>query len=253
MAAMGWTDRITRGGLRQQKPRRTVGRVASVLVFVVTGSFIAISAITAQGTDLRSDRNVTLRDLIREQGVANAELRDDIERARARVTELSGKDVGLGQLQNDLDSAAVHASIHSAEGPGVRVVLNDAPLDVKPAGVKDDDLVVHQQDIQAVVNALWDGGAEAMSIQGQRVIATTGIKCVGNTVVLHGVPYAPPYVIEAIGDQDRMERSLEESRSIQIYRQYVEAYGLEYSQDRRDNIEMPPFAGSLGLNHARRG
>ena len=52
---------------------------------------------------------------------------------------------------------------------------------------------MHQQDIQAVVNALWAGGAEAMTIQGQRVISTTGIKCVGNTVVLHGVPYSPPY------------------------------------------------------------
>ena len=44
-----------------------------------------------------------------------------------------------------------------------------------------------------MVNALWRGGAEAMTIQGQRVISTTGIKCVGNTVVLHGIPYAPPY------------------------------------------------------------
>jgi len=81
---------------------------------------------------------------------------------------------------------------------------------VKPAGVDDDDLVVHQQDIQGVVNALWSGGAEALTIQGQRVIATTGIKCVGNTVVLHGVPYAPPYVIEAIGDQAALESALEQ-------------------------------------------
>ena len=56
-----------------------------------------------------------------------------------------------------------------------------------------------------MVNALWSGGAEAMTIQGQRVIATTGIKCVGNTVVLHGVPYAPPYVISAIGDPEKLQ------------------------------------------------
>ena len=61
---------------------------------------------------------------------------------------------------------------------------------------------MHQQDIQAVVNAMWAGGAEAMTIQDQRVISTTGIKCVGNTVILHGVPYSPPYGISAIGDAD---------------------------------------------------
>ena len=57
-----------------------------------------------------------------------------------------------------------------------------------------------------MVNALWSGGAEAMTLQKQRVISTTGIKCVGNTVVLHGVPYAPPYEITAIGDLDALQR-----------------------------------------------
>ena len=97
-------------------------------------------------------------------------------------------------------------------GPTVSVTLDDAPSSVAANGVDADLLVVHQQDIQAVVNALWSGGAEAMTIQGQRVISTTGIKCVGNTVVLHGVPYAPPYVISAIGDQDRLEAALDHLR-----------------------------------------
>lgn len=136
-------------------------------------------------------------------------------------------------------------------GPGVRVTLADAPTDVKPAGVDDDALVVHQQDIQAVMNALWAGGAEAMTIQGQRVIATTGVKCVGNTVVLQGVPYAPPYVIEAIGDQDRLLAGLENERAVQIYRQYVEAYGLGYSADRVDTLELAAYSGSTSLRFAR--
>ena len=94
-------------------------------------------------------------------------------------------------------------------GPALTVVLSDAPKEeidraVENGEVTADQLVVHQQDIQAVVNALWAGGAEAMTLQKQRVISTTGIKCVGNTVVLHGVPYAPPYEITAIGDLDAL-------------------------------------------------
>ena len=89
----------------------------------------------------------------------------------------------------------------------VTVTLDDAPSSVAANGIDPDLLVVHQQDIQAVVNALWSGGAEAMTIQDQRVISTTAVKCVGNTV-LHGIPYSPPYVITAIGDQARLRAAL---------------------------------------------
>ncbi|MGB4273247.1 MAG: DUF881 domain-containing protein, partial [Propionicimonas sp.] len=136
-------------------------------------------------------------------------------------------------------------------GPAVVVTLTDAPLSVKPAGVADDLLIVHQQDIQAVVNALWAGGAEAMSIQDERVTTRTGIKCVGNSVVLHGVPYAPPYVIAAIGDQARLEAALASSRYLATYRQYVTAYGLGYGQERRDDLTVPALSGSVDTRFAQ--
>ena len=117
-------------------------------------------------------------------------------------------------------------------------------------GLDPDLLVVHQQDIQAVVNALWSGGAEAMTIQGQRVISTTGVKCVGNTVVLHGVPYAPPYVISAIGDQRRLRAALADSSAVAIYRQYVEAYGLVYRQRSPDRVTFDAHQGLLDLQYA---
>src|SRR5690606_12130196 len=132
------------------------------------------------------------------------------EELRTEVARLSTFQDVDETLTTQITDAALDASTAPVSGPGVRVVLTDAPADVRPAGVDDDALVVHQQDIQAVVNALWAGGAEAMTIQGQRVIATTGIKCVGNSVVLHGIPYAPPYVIEAIGPSDDMLTSLDD-------------------------------------------
>ena len=102
------------------------------------------------------------------------------------------------------------------------VDAHDAPQEALDQAAEDDErqrrqLVVHQQDIQAVVNALWAGGAEAMTIQGQRVMATTGIKCVGNTVVLHGVPYSPPYRIAAVGDPADLLAALAASDYIDAY------------------------------------
>ncbi len=95
------------------------------------------------------------------------------------------------------------AGLTPRSGPAVTVTLDDAPAELiaEADGDTINDLVVHQQDLQAVVNAMWSGGATAVTLQGQRLISTTGIKCSGNTVQLQGVPYSPPYVITAIGDQ----------------------------------------------------
>ncbi len=248
-------DRVprVRARMAQQRPRSPLGRVTTVLVCVLAGLMMTVAAIAARGTDLRSDRTADMRDLIVSQSRRNEDLRRQIDELEREVGTLTSQRTGGNEFTEQLVFAELEASMAAVSGPGIRVVLTDAPPDVKPAGVDDDALVVHQQDIQAVVNALWSGGAEAMSIQGQRVISTTGIKCVGNTVVLHGIPYAPPYVIEAIGDLAAMQAALDDSPAVQIYRQYVDAYRLGYSVEGVGNLELPSFSGSTGVRVARRG
>lgn len=239
-----------RVGHNQARPRTLRGRAATVLVCVLAGLMMTAASIAARGTDLRSDRTADMRDLVATQASRNEDLRRDVAALTDEVGALAARQPGGGQLSERLAVVEEAAGLTDVVGPGLRVTLADAPADVKPAGVSDDALVVHQQDIQSVVNALWAGGAEAMTIQGQRVISTTGIKCVGNTVVLHGVPYAPPYVIEAIGDADALLAGLNDSPSVQIYKQYVDVYGLGYAVDRVDSIEAPAFSGSVGLRFA---
>jgi uncharacterized protein YlxW (UPF0749 family) len=244
-------ERVRERVRRNQSRRRTLGgRIGTVAVCVLAGVMMTVAALAARGTDLRSDRTADMRDLIVTQSSRNEELRRDVAALTEEVGGLAGRQPGNSELTERLAVAEEAAGLTDLVGPGLRVTLTDAPADVKPAGVSDDALVVHQQDIQAVVNALWAGGAEAMTIQGQRVISTTGIKCVGNTVVLHGVPYAPPYVIEAIGDADSLLAAINDSPSIQIYKQYVDAYGLGYAVDRVAAIEAPAFSGSVGLRFA---
>lgn len=225
-------------------------KLGTLGICALAGLMITVSAIAAGGEDLRADRAADLRITVAEQIDRNAAIRGEIEELQAEVEQLRERAGTAGQLDPELAVAGMEASTVAVAGPAVRVTLTDAPPEVKPVGVSDDLLVVHQQDIQAVVNALWAGGAEAMAVQGQRIIATTGIKCVGNSVVLHGIPYAPPYVIEAIGPIDEMEAALSNSTSVSIYRQYVETYGLGYTQTRVDELELAPFTGSVGINHA---
>lgn len=221
------------------------------MVCVLAGLMLTTGAVSAQGGDLRPAPSRDLVDLIHAESDRNAGLATTVAELRADVDRLA-QQVSSAEdpLAPQLAELAAEADLTAVHGPAVTVSLADAPLNVKPPGVADELLIVHQQDIQAVVNALWRGGAEAMTVQGQRVTVHTGIKCVGNTVLLHGVPYAPPYTITAIGDQEALERALADSAYLQTYREYATAYRLGYDQWRSDDVTMPGFAGVLDAERA---
>lgn len=236
--------------------RTPARRAATVAVCVLAGFMMAASATTSRGTDLRPSRNTDLVGLVQAEARRNGDLTRQLTDLRREVDDLTRVEADQAGTQTGpsapaLDDAARAAALTPVRGPAVTVVLKDAPLNVKPAGVDDDLLVVHQQDIQAVVDALWAGGAEAMTIQGQRVSARTGIKCVGNTVVLDSVPYAPPYVITAIGSQRSLENALASSHALRIYRQYAEAYHLGWEQRREASVTMPGYSGSVAVQWAK--
>lgn len=223
--------------------------MATIAVCVLAGFMIAASAVTSRGTDLRSNRNTDLIQLVEQRAQRNRVLQSSLTDLRADVDALSK--AGTPALpQQQLEVAAALAGFTAVAGPAVSVTLTDAPLTVRPVGVDEDLLVVHQQDIQAMMNALWASGAEAMTLQGQRVSARTGVKCVGNTVVIQGVPYAPPYVIVAIGDQKRMTAGLAASDYVRIYKQYVDRYKLGYAQRVIDDVTLPGYTGTVELTSA---
>lgn len=238
--------------LHVSRPRARLGRLATVAICGVAGFMITTSALAAAGSDLRPNRSTDLVELVRAQANRNKAMAAELSTLRGQVDLLAASAAqGNAPGRETLDKAAAQAALTAVKGPAVQVSLTDAPIDFKPAGVAGDLLVVHQQDIQAVVNALWSGGAEAMTIQGVRVTSTTGIKCVGNSVVLKGVPYAPPYVITAIGEPGRLEAALAASKDVRIYQQYVAVYQLGYAQKRLDEVAMPGYEGSIELKWAR--
>ena len=218
-------------------------RGASILVVCLAGFMMTTAAINSRGQDLRPDTNSSMTDIVRKQAQRNSDLQAEAKGLRSDVEKLSREKQGAPSADPTASAAAAPAGLQPVKGPAIEVVLSDAPLSVEADGVDANMLVVHQQDIQAVVNALWSGGAEAMTIQGQRVTAMTAVKCVGNTVVLHGVPYAPPYHIQAIGDLESLHEALDESESVRIYQQYVDAYQLGWKVRDKPSVIMPPFAG----------
>ncbi len=235
---------------RRNASRTATGRTTTALVCLVVGFLVVVSAAQARGIDLRPARNTDLVSLLQDQSRRNTELTGQLAQLQDEVSKLSADVVNNDDVDAAEAALSAAAGMTAVSGPAVTVNLDDAPNSIRPEGVDGDLLVVHQQDIQAVVNALWSGGAEAMTIQGQRVITTTGIKCVGNTVVLHGVPYAPPYSISAIGDQSRLQAALADSPALKIYRQYADAYALGYEVRTEAAAQFPAFRGSQELRYA---
>lgn len=239
--------------VRSDSRHPRLARSASVIVMALAGLMMTTAAINSRGHDLRPERDTDMATLVRSQASHNAALQKEAAGLRAQVEDLSKANQTPGVTSSVISSASALApsvGLEAVSGKALRVTLDDAPLSENPDGVDANMLVVHQQDIQMVVNTLWSGGAEAMTIQGQRVISTTAVKCVGNTVVLHGVAYAPPYVIEAIGDLNAMQKALATSEAVRIYKEYVSAYQLGWSVERAGQVTMPAYTGAVAVSHA---
>jgi len=231
-----------------------VPRVLAGATFGFAGFLAVTSWVNAEGTDLRAERQANIADLARSQIQHNKQLDAELVELREEVDELLERRLGgpnVDRAQRRARELEPTAGLTALVGPGVSVTLDDVPANRRPANVDPDDLIVHQQDLQGVVNALWAGGAEAMTLQGQRIISTSAVRCVGNTVVINGIPYSPPYTIEAIGDPERLVRALGDSPAVDTYRDYAARYGLGWSLKTSSTIRVPAFDGSLSLDYAR--
>jgi uncharacterized protein YlxW (UPF0749 family) len=229
-------------------------RVAVPVVCALAGLLAATSMINARGTDLRGGRHTDLIGLVSAQRSEVQDLRRQVRSDQAAINALlQSVDGAKGKLHRQLAALGASAGLSALDGAGVAVSLDDAPRGEQvPEGTDPNLLLVHQQDIQAVVNALWAGGAKGVSLQGQRVIATTGIKCVGNTVVLQGVPYSPPYRIVAVGAPDALQAALAASPQVRAYRDYTAPpYNLRWSMRTAANVSVPAYTGALTLSYAR--
>ena len=200
----------------------------------------------------RLPRRYRLADLIQRQQQATdnlqrqvAALRADVDAERQAAATRSAGGAATQQRINELSSLA---GLTPLRGPGLEITLDDSTLDEPPEGATVNDLVIHSQDVQAVVNALWRSGAEAISINEQRLVGTSAVLCVGNTLLLNGTVHSPPYVVSAIGasrdrfDTDRLVRRLKSAST---------AFGLRFNVSRNATVQVPGYNGATKLTFAR--
>ena len=177
------------------------------------------------------------------------------EQVRQLETEGSSLDAAIegfspAQSGTAAEDAFTAGSTRPVSGPGVQITLSDAPAGQVPAGATPDDLVIHQQDIEDTMNALWSGGAEAMTVQGVRVTDRTVIRCIGNVILVDGTSFSPPYVIQAIGDPAALHAAVASNPRMVNYQAYVAKYGLGWDMQTKDALSFAPATTSLTVNYA---
>jgi len=236
----------------------TAWRFGVPVVCLLAGLLLATTHDVSGGDEIRRSDAPRLVDLVRDT-------QQSVERLTAERDGLvadfdthhggsPGADAALAAITDRSARLAVEAGLDPMRGPGLVVTLNDAQRDAEgrfPRDASPDDLVVHEQDIEAVLNALWSAGVEGIQMQDQRIIGMSAPRCVGNTLLLNGRTYSPPYVITAIGDTGAMQAALAASPSVTLYKQYAVRFGLGYSEEPQPAVDLVGHTEPLRMRFAK--
>jgi uncharacterized protein YlxW (UPF0749 family) len=188
--------------------------------------------------------------MLREQERRRSALEAQVAELRSRLADYEkaaaeGRTAAV-RANRQLQEMRALAGLTPLEGPGVVVHLDDNPHVPRP-GEDPNKTILHYTDIAAVVGELWAAGAEAIAVNGERIIGRTGITCVGTTILCNTKRMAPPYVIVAIGDPRHLSEYLRRpGGAVDLLVSF--AFPVKVTSAAR--IEVPPYRGTLGFEYA---
>ena len=216
------------------------GRTAITLVCVVLGIMLAVQFRTTQ--DIRSSvRQLRAEDLVKQISQTEKE-RDALLNEIRRLQESAG-----GPSSVQLASIKAGAGLVALAGPGVIVTMDDSK--VTGAGGKNPVLFsIRDEDILKILNELRAAGAEAISVNGQRLVALSEVRTAGTALMVNGTPLASPFEIRAIGDPETLENSLRlRGGAIET----LQVWGIEIAVKRQTSVKVPAYKGVFKFEHAR--
>ena len=228
-----------------------LGYLSIVLVSVILGLMLAVQFKAASGPTYSATRQVEVLALELKQTMQereklaseNRDLQQKLEKA------LGGLNPASEALLEELTRSRAAAGLLPVKGPGLVVTLNDSVNALKP-GEDPNQYLIHDKDLLTVVNELRAAGAEAIAINGQRLLASSEIRCAGTTILVNVTKIAPPFVITAIGDPNLMESSLKIKGGIV---EYLEIWGIQVKIEKFENdrvVTVPAYNGSINFNYA---
>ncbi len=226
------------------------------VIFGLIGTLVVTNVTAQPSSQSRRQDNVRLRDLAVSESARVTQLQNRLGLIEQRVQALTDADSQnvRTRLTERAQQLGEQAGVTPMSGPGLKVTLSDAPpqdpVVASPSNIDPEALIIHEEDIQAVVNALWRGGAQGISIMGLRIIESSAVKCVGNVLLLQGQVFSPPYEIYAVGDPEVMQASLDSDPGVERIKSAVDLYRIGFATQPETNIELPGYVGPLAQRFA---
>ena len=236
-----------------EKKRRNKGEFAVVIVCIIVGYLLAAQLRTVQLTGAADATNAsrleTLQELYNEQSKQNDALEDQVSQLQSELAlyreQAASGDEGGQALRQELEQMEIAAGRTDVEGPGVAVILEDS-LQSNVTG-DEADYLIHDNDLLSVVNELRSAGAEAISLNGERLLASSEIRCTGAVVTVNGRRYAAPYVIFAIGDKETLYSALTMRNGVV---DVLSQWGITVKVTMNDLLLIPKYSGSVEYHYA---
>ncbi|MDD3365167.1 MAG: DUF881 domain-containing protein [Syntrophomonas sp.] len=224
------------------------GKITIMTICMVVGIMLAIQFKTSSTYDVsyrgtRSDEMAyKISTISKERDAYSKEVVD----LRQKLTNLeNGSGEAIADLQSELKKANVSAGLTPIEGPGIIVTINDSPKLVR-LDVDVNNYLVHDYDIQSIVNEMRASGAEAISVNEQRITAMSEIRCAGTTILVNQNRITPPFVIKATGDPKNLDTGLSMPGGIL---DRLTGF-LQIKLERAEKIEIAAYNGVLKLNYS---
>lgn len=219
----------------------------SLVVLLLFGALLATAAVqTARSEPTRESSKESLvaqakdrRTQLADARARVARLRKDVDEAQQSVLSTTGTGRAVRQ---QLDRLGVTTGYEAATGPGVRIVVDDAP------DAASDRQRVLDKDLQILVNGLWNAGAEAIAINGQRLTNLTAIRVAGSAITVNLRSLSRPYVVNAIGDPDQLPARFVDSAGGAWWLNLRSVYHLRFDMSSEESITVPA-APDFTLRH----
>lgn len=227
--------------------RNKGAQLSIAIVCVILGIMLAVQFKTNDRyhNSISASRTEELTQALNKVTEERDVLAEEVISLREKLDNARQTNQAVADLQEEIKRANLYAALLPITGPGIKLTLNDSNRTLQSGENINADLI-HDQDLLIVVNELKASGAEAISINGERIAAMSEIRCAGTTILINWNKIAPPFTIKAIGNPDMLESG------IMIKNGYLESLkllGFPMNISKEEYIEIPAYNGRVKFNY----
>lgn len=236
---------------KMTRAQTAIGCVCMVMVYAVTCQLTSVKI----NDDIVSPEKVRAEDLqnqLTAEKEKNADITNQLLESQRSLEAYRTEATDKGELntvmKDELDKARLLAGTTDVEGQGVVITVTDSTKqssEISPGAYE--QYIVHDSDLRMIITELAGAGAEAMSVNGQRIISTTAVRCVGNTIMVNDVKIAPPFEINAIGDSNTLEAGMLIKGGVS---DYLKSWNVNMVVKKSSKVTVPRYTGVVNFKYA---